>query len=117
MTAPDGAATAAAVARFDDAFNRGDVDAVMATMTGDCVFESTTPADGVRYVGQQAVRAAWDGFFCRANGARFETEEQAVFVDRLVARSRYTRAAANARGVDVFRVRQALLAEKLSFVK
>ena len=26
MTAPDGAATADAVARFDDAFNRGDVD-------------------------------------------------------------------------------------------
>lgn len=117
MTAPDGAATAAAVARFDDAFNRGDVDAVMAAMTGDCVFESTTPPDGVRYVGQQAVRAAWDGFFAGANGARFETEEQAVFGDRLVARWRYTWADGHVRGVDVFRVRDGLVAEKLSYVK
>ena len=30
--------------RFNEAFNRHDVDAVMAAMTDDCVFESTSAA-------------------------------------------------------------------------
>ena len=56
-------ATLAAVDRFNEAFNRHDVDAVMAAMTDDCVFESTSPPAGERHVGQAAVRAAWEGFF------------------------------------------------------
>lgn len=35
--------TLSAVDRFNDAFNRHDVDAVMAAMTADCVFENTIP--------------------------------------------------------------------------
>ena len=53
------AATLAAVDRFNEAFNRHDVDAVMDAMTDDCVFESTSPPAGERHVGQAAVRAAW----------------------------------------------------------
>ena len=40
MTARETAATIAVVDRFNDAFNRHDVDAVMALMTVDCVFET-----------------------------------------------------------------------------
>ena len=36
-------ATIAAVERFTRAFNAHDGDAIMATMTDDCVFENTTP--------------------------------------------------------------------------
>ena len=50
-------ATRAAVDRFNEAFNRHDVDAVMAAMTEDCVFESTSPPHGERFVGHGAVRA------------------------------------------------------------
>jgi ketosteroid isomerase-like protein len=110
-------ATAAAVARFDAAFARGDIDAVLAAMTDDCVFESTAPPDGVRHVGPAAVRSAWAEFFAGAPDAQFETEEQIVCGDRLVARWRYTWADGHVRGVDVFRVRDGLVAEKLSYVK
>jgi ketosteroid isomerase-like protein len=110
-------ATVAAVARFDAAFARGDVDAVLATMTDDCVFESTSPPDGMRHVGPAAVRSAWEEFFAGAPGARFETEDRIVCGDRLIARWRYTWEAGHVRGVDVFRVRDGLVAEKLSYVK
>jgi uncharacterized protein (TIGR03086 family) len=110
-------AAMAAVARFGAAFDRQDVDAVMATMTDDCVFESTAPPDGVRYEGQTAVRAAWTDFFRSATDAAFETEEQIACGDRVVVRWRYNWADGHVRGVDVFRVRDGLVAEKASYVK
>lgn len=61
---PAGEATLAAVRRFNDAFNRHDVDAVMAAMTDDCVFESTRPPpDGERIEGQARMREYWRQFF------------------------------------------------------
>ena len=43
---------------FCDAFNRHDLDAIMAHMTDDCVFDASAgpDADGRRYSGQDAVR-------------------------------------------------------------
>ena len=44
------AATLATIDRFNEALNRHDVDAVMALMTDDCIFENTSPApDGEHY--------------------------------------------------------------------
>jgi ketosteroid isomerase-like protein len=111
------AETAAAVARFDAAFARGDVEALLAAMTEDAVFESTTPPDGVRHEGRAALRRAWEQFFTTSRGAVFETEEQIVCGDRLVSRWRYTWGDGHVRGVDVFRVRDGKVAEKLSYVK
>ena len=57
-------ATLEVIRRFNEAFNRHDVDGVMALMTDTCVFENTFPApDGERYEGQAAVRAFWERFF------------------------------------------------------
>jgi uncharacterized protein (TIGR03086 family) len=109
--------TAAAVARFSAAFDRRDVDALMATMTDDCVFESTSPPDGTRHAGQPAVRGAWDDFFRSSGDAHFATEEQLVCGDRAMTRWRYTWAEGHVRGVDLFRVRDGRVAEKLSYVK
>jgi ketosteroid isomerase-like protein len=109
--------TLAAVERFNAAFGQQDVDAVMAAMTEDCVFESTSPPDGDRYVGAAAVREAWIAFFASSAGALFETEEQFVCGDRVVARWRYAWADGHVRGIDVLRVRDGLVAEKLSYVK
>ena len=62
--------TLAVVTRFNEAFGRADVDAIMANMTEDCVFEDTTPPDGRRFEGQTAVRAAaWDAFFASSHDA------------------------------------------------
>jgi uncharacterized protein (TIGR03086 family) len=115
--------TRAAVARFGAAFDRGDVDAVMAAMTTDCVFESTAPPDGHRHEGQAAVRQAWTEFFAGSAGATFETEELLVCGDRAIVRWRYSwdpvasGTDGHVRGVDVFRIRDGLVTEKLSYVK
>ncbi|HZU14734.1 MAG TPA: nuclear transport factor 2 family protein [Chloroflexota bacterium] len=107
-----------AVERFSEAFNRHDVDAVMQLMTSDCVFESTAPApDGQRYEGQAAVRAAWEDLFRSSPDAWFTTEEIVAAGDRCVVRWRYAFGESHVRGVDVLRVRDGKVAEKLSYVK
>jgi ketosteroid isomerase-like protein len=112
------AATLAAVARFSSAFDRHDVDGVMAAMSQDCVFENTGPApDGERYAGAEAVRAFWESFFRTNPGARFETEEQFAAGDRCVVRWRYSWGTGHVRGIDIFRVRDGLVTEKLCYVK
>lgn len=112
----------AVVSRFTEAFGRGDVDAVMARMTDDCVFENTyPPPDGERFVGQQAVRAFWQQFFASTAAPRFETEEVFTAGDRVVSRWRFTwggpDSGGHVRGTDLFRVRDGKVAEKLSYVK
>ena len=110
-------ATADAVARFGAAFDAQDLDAVMAAMTQDCVFENTAPPDGVRYVGQADVRAAFAAFFAASAGAVFETESELFTDDRAVVCWRYDWGSGHVRGVDLFVVRDGLVAEKRSYVK
>ncbi len=110
--------TASVVDAFNAAFNSRDVDAVMAWMTDDCVFESTGPApDGVRYEGAVAVRKAWEEFFAGTPEMRFSTEELILCGDRAVVRWRFVWADGHVRGVDVLRIRDGKVAEKLSYVK
>ena len=77
MEDPKTRATLEVIRRFNEAFNRHDVDGVMALMTDTCVFENTFPApDGERYEGHAAVRALWERFFTSTPHALFETEEE-----------------------------------------
>lgn len=116
-------ATRATIERFHAAFNQHDVDGMMALMTDDCVFENTFPApDGTRYEGQAEVRAFWEEFFRASPRAVIEPEELFVAGERAVMRWRYRWNAVDGgigyvRGVDVFRVRDGNVAEKLSYVK
>ena len=105
--------------RFNDAFNRHDVDAVMALMTDDCRFENTAPfPDGTTYEGAAAVRGFWAQFFAESPHARFVTEDQFAAGDRAVVRWTYHWSdEGHIRGVDVFRVRDGKVAEKLAYVK
>lgn len=107
----------AAVERFGDAFDAKDIDAIMANMTPDCVFESTAPPDGDRHCGADAVRAAWHRFFETAGDHRFTTESRVVAGDQVTVRWRYDWTGGHVRGVDIFRVRGGLVAEKLAYVK
>ena len=108
---------------FNAAFNRHDVDALMSLMTDDCVFENTfPPPDGTRNEGQSAVRAAWQAFFESSPRAHFEVEDLFMAGDRAAQRWIYRwvdaeGSAGYVRGVDVFRVRDGRVAEKLSYVK
>ena len=117
------AATLATIDRFNEALNRHDVDAVMALMTDDCVFENTYPApDGERFVGQEAVRGFWTEMLRNSPAARFSTEEIFATGDRCTVRWRYDYVDGDGkpghiRGADVFRVRDNKVAEKLAYVK
>jgi ketosteroid isomerase-like protein len=117
------AATLAAVNRFNAAFDRQDVDALMAAMTDDCLFENTWPTpDGERYEGSAAVRAFWERFFAESPAARFEEEARFAAGDHCAVRWVYRWVSADGapghvRGVDLFRVRDDLVLEKRSYVK
>lgn len=103
---------------FGEAFNRKDVDGVMALMTDDCVHETTDPApDGVRHSGQAAVRAYWTRLFEATPQMSFENEDVFVSGDRACVRWRFSWGEGHVRGVDVFRFRDGQVAEKLSYVK
>lgn len=111
------------IARFNDAFNRHDVEGVMVQMTDDCVFESTGPQpDGERFQGHQAVRECWMKLFDGSPDSRFDEEEMFAAGDRATVRWVYhyrdgEGAPGHIRGVDVFRVRDGKVAEKLAYVK
>lgn len=115
--------TLAAVEAFHMAFARHDPEAVAACSTDDVVFENTSPApDGERLQGARAVTEFWRRFFASTPSARFETEESFAAGDRAVVRWTFhwdegPDNRGHVRGVDVFRVRDGLVAEKLSYVK
>jgi len=119
---PTDTETLAVVHRFNDAFNRHDVDGIMEMMTADCVFENTRPApDGTRVEGAAEVRAVWERLFASSPQAHFECSDLFAAGDRAVVLWTYRwvkdGGPGHVRGVDVFRVRDGKIAEKLSYVK
>jgi ketosteroid isomerase-like protein len=107
----------AVIDAFGAAWADHDLDAALALVTEDCVFDATGPSpDGARCVGRDAVRAAWAPIF-DDRSSRFEPEETFAAGDRVVQRWRYTWDGGHVRGVDVMRIRDGLVAEKLSYVK
>ena len=113
--APDD--TLATIVRFNTAFGSQDVDAIMALMTDDVVFEDTSPPDGGRHSGQDAVRAAWTALFTGNPDGRFVTEHAVVAGDRATYRWVYDWGDGHVRGIDLFKVREGKVAEKFSYVK
>src|SRR5258706_6505173 len=114
MSDPDSLAVAEA---FGAAWAGHDLDAALAMVTDDCVFDATGPApDGVRHVGPDAIRAAWQMIF-DDTAAHFDDEETFALGDRVVQRWRYSWDGGHIRGVDVFLIRDGKVAEKLSYVK
>jgi ketosteroid isomerase-like protein len=111
------------IERFNEAFNAHDVDGIMALMTDDVVFENTGPApDGKRYEGQDAVRRVWERVFEARPNTYFEGEDIFACDDRCVVPWKYVfdtenPEAGHVRGIDVFRVRDGKVSEKLSYVK
>src|SRR5215813_9406879 len=108
----------ALVDEFNAAWGAHDLDAALALVTDDCLFDATGPApDGTACRGKDAVRAAWAPIFADAN-AHFATEDAFVADgDRYVQTWRYDFAGGHIRGVDVIEVRDGLISAKLSYVK
>lgn len=105
------------VTAFGAAWAAHDLEGALALLTDDYVFEATGPApDGVRHVGPEAIRTAWQAIFDDVT-SHFEAEETFAAQDRVVQRWRYRWEGGHVRGVDLFKVRDGKVAQKLSYVK
>jgi ketosteroid isomerase-like protein len=107
--------------RFTDAFNRDDLDGVLAMMAEDSVYEEFT---GRLHRGSAAIRTALEPQFRGDFGKiRFETED--LFVDETAARAliRWVcrldtrRGPAAWRGLDILHFDDGLVSRKLTYAK
>ena len=111
------------VLEFNEAFNRHDVPGMMQLMTDDCVFENTDPApDGAVYSGKEVVTQFWQDFFHESPHAHIEIEEIFGLGFRCIMRWRYdwvdeAGIKGHVRGVDIFKLKNGSISEKLSYVK
>ncbi len=118
---PDRATLRELTIRFTDAFNRDDLDGVMAMMAEDAVYEEFT---GAVNRGKAAIRAAFEPQFRGDFGKmRFETED--LFADaatgqaliRWVCRLETKRGPAGWRGLDILHFEDGLVKRKLTYAK
>ena len=115
-------ATRDAVDRFNAALEGRDFDALAAALTEDCLFEDTDPRpDGTRYAGRAAVVAFFRAMVEASPRSTFDVEEAFTCGDRCVVlwNHRWVRDGVRGhnRGVDLFRVRDGRVAEKLAYTK
>jgi ketosteroid isomerase-like protein len=117
------AATKEVVVRFMDSLNRQDLDKLMADMTGDCVFEHVAPADKGfgRHEGHDAVRAVWAGLPGVFPNYHFEIDDVFASDNRCTLLWTITfdhpeAGKSQARGVDIYRLQDGKIAEKLSYL-
>jgi steroid delta-isomerase-like uncharacterized protein len=109
---------------FAEAFNRHDLDAIMAMMTDDCVFEASAgnAVAGERYEGQDAVRAGFAAVFEQFPDAHWGSAQHFATGDRGVSEWTFTGTLANGRcvevnGCDLFTFRDGKIALKNSYRK
>ena len=109
---------------FADAWNRHDVDALMAFMTDDCVFESSAGPDvcGTRFAGRDAVRAGYKEVFSTFPDAHWGNAQHFVEGDRGVSEWTFTGTRADGvrvevHGCDLFTFRGGKIAVKNSYRK
>lgn len=111
------------VIAFNEAFNQHDIAGMTQLMSDDCVFENTSPApDGTRYSGKEAVTQYWQDFFAQSPHAHIKVEELVGLGLRCIMRWRYdwvdqAGISGHVRGVDIVRVQNGFIVEKLSYVK
>jgi hypothetical protein len=111
MSAPD------VVQAFGVAWADHDLDTALSLVTDDCIFDATGPApDGTRHIGHEEIRQAWKAIFDDPSSC-FEVEETFSAGDKVVQRWRYSWPGGHVRGVDLFKVRDGKIAEKLAYVK
>ncbi len=109
------------ITRFENAFNARDIDAIMADMTEDCIFEHVAPAavSFGRHEGQAAVRAVWESLETHFPGYSFEFHDIFGAGDRGACRwtLRWPEADGEAEmhGADVFELRDGKIAVKYSY--
>jgi steroid delta-isomerase-like uncharacterized protein len=121
---PSGADLLRLLERFADAWNRHDLDALMAMMTDDCVFDASagSQAEGQRSEGQPAVRAAYAAVFDTFPDAHWAGARHFIAANRGVSEWTFTGTQRDGRrvevaGCDLFTFRDGRIAIKNSYRK
>ena len=109
---------------FAQAFNRHDLDGVMSRMTDDCVFLTAAgpQPEGVRFEGQDAVRAAFAKVIADMPDVRWNDPVHTIEEDRAMTEWRFTctmpdGTRKDVEGLDVFRLRNGKIHIKSTFRK
>ncbi|WP_373377148.1 nuclear transport factor 2 family protein [Cupriavidus nantongensis] len=109
---------------FNDAWNRHDIDALMACMADDCVFHGVAGPDllGRSFVGREAVREGFQLAWQTFPDAQWVDGDHFVVGDRGVSESTFRGTRADgarieARMVDVFTFRSGKIAVKNAYRK
>jgi ketosteroid isomerase-like protein len=108
---------------FAAAWNRHDVEAILAAMTPDCIFRQSagTSPEGASFVGQDAVRQGVQSVFITFPDARWTGATHFIAGDRGVSEWVFTGTGPNGyievHGCDVFTFRDGLIAVKDSYRK
>jgi ketosteroid isomerase-like protein len=119
----DTATTLAVVTRFENGFNARDIDATMADMAADAVFEHVAPAGTSigRFEGCDAIRAVFASL--DEHFPNFDLRASEIFAqgDRAACRWEISwdgpdGGRAHARGADIFRMRGDKIVEKLAYI-
>ena len=119
--AAEAEATLAVVRQFLEAVGRHDVDAILASMTDDAVYENFgDDVDRGRHEGHSAVRTAFEAVFAAYPDCRSDTDElfapaTAAVTAGPCAGPRPTGATPSSCGTDVFVVRDGKVASKKTF--
>jgi ketosteroid isomerase-like protein len=123
-TAPRPPATAATLADFSAAWNRHDIDALMAFMHPDCVFQTAAgpEACGTRIGGLEAVRKAFAAAWEAVPDAQWERGQHFVHGNFGTSQWTFTGTAADGSriesdGIDVFTFKDGLITLKNVFRK
>ena len=123
---PDGIAEVSTdvLQAFAEAWNRHDVDALMAFMTDDCVFEASAGADvcGTRHAGREAVRSGFAEVWATFPDAHWGNARHLVVGDRGLSEWTFTGTRADGtrvevNGCDLFIFRDGKIALKNSYRK
>lgn len=109
---------------FAEAWNRHDIDALMAFMAEDCVFEASAGSDvfGTRYVGRDSVRAGFAEVWATYPDAQWSNARHFVHEDRGVSEWTFTGTREDGtrievQGCDLFTFRDGMISLKDSYRK
>ena len=109
---------------FADAFNAHDINAIMAHMTDDCVFEASSgpDMDGEKFTGQEQVAKAFENVFATFPDAQWSNFKHYIVGDRGLSEWIFTgtkqgAAKVEVTGCDLFTFKNGKIAVKNSYRK